>query len=184
MLMLRVMSLSGQVGQPSIDARRIKQTVLESKRIKNVLGVEASVSDVDCAPAAPQTLTRPPCPTCGCTWSAEGFYVGCAECKSCKRNRSRRNRVLSARKIALAERVIDALVSLAEQGWPPDLQIAPQGQRALVAAAQSIEQLVPCTAEKPEGQQPSQMAAAAARCRALPGPALLAGPAGNQSDLE
>ena len=63
-----------------------------------------------------ETTTRPPCSTCGCDWSAEAFYAGCAECKACKRRRSRRNRVLAARKIALAERFVDALVALAQQG--------------------------------------------------------------------
>ncbi len=66
------------------------------------------------------TPINAPCPTCERAWSADDFYAGCTECKTCKRSRSRHNRAVNARKLALAERMVDALVALAEQGWQPD----------------------------------------------------------------
>lgn len=62
---------------------------------------------------------RPPCSACGRAWSAEHFYDSSTECRLCKRIRSRDNRLLAARKIALAERFVDTLARLAEQGWRP-----------------------------------------------------------------
>lgn len=55
------------------------------------------------------------CPTC-CQAKAVGdFYVGCSECKACKRSRSKRNRAEQARKIAAFERFVDALIVLADK---------------------------------------------------------------------
>lgn len=59
--------------------------------------------------------TKRPCPTCSRPWTAEAFYDNCAECKACKRDRSKRNRALQARKIAAFERFVDVLVDLASQ---------------------------------------------------------------------
>ena len=56
-----------------------------------------------------------PCPTCKRPWDANLFYVNCAECKDCKRKRSRNNRAVQARKIAAFERFVDALVNLADR---------------------------------------------------------------------
>lgn len=53
------------------------------------------------------------CPSCGKTKPASEFYANCSECKSCKRGRSKADRQLQARKIALAERLIDVLAALA-----------------------------------------------------------------------
>jgi hypothetical protein len=63
--------------------------------------------------------TGAPCSTCGRDWSPKDFYATSTECRPCKRDRSRTNRALAARKIALAERLIDALIDLAAQGWRP-----------------------------------------------------------------
>lgn len=52
----------------------------------------------------------PPCVTCSRPWSPEEFYSSSRECRICKRERSRQNRLIAARKIALAERFIDAVV--------------------------------------------------------------------------
>jgi hypothetical protein len=60
------------------------------------------------------------CPTCRARKPAGEFYVGCSECKSCKRGRSRANRAAQARKIAAFERFVDALIILADKtGEPP-----------------------------------------------------------------
>ena len=56
-----------------------------------------------------------PCPTCKRPWDAEAFYANCAECKECKRQRSKDNRTVQARKIAVAERLIDVLADLASR---------------------------------------------------------------------
>jgi len=59
---------------------------------------------------------RPPCPTCGCPWSAEDFYASSTECRPCKRERSQLNRLTAARKIALAERFTETLARVVDQG--------------------------------------------------------------------
>lgn len=67
-------------------------------------------------------MNEPPrssCPTCGRPWSAEDFYDSSVECRPCKRDRSRRNRLATARKVALAERFVETLVRLADQGQQP-----------------------------------------------------------------
>lgn len=56
-----------------------------------------------------------PCPTCGRPWSAAAFYDGCAECKVCKRGRSKRNRMVQARKLAAFERFVDVLINIADR---------------------------------------------------------------------
>lgn len=63
--------------------------------------------------AAPQDSNpRRDCPTCHRPWSADAFYANCAECKACKRERSRRNRAVQARKIAAFERLVEGLVAI------------------------------------------------------------------------
>lgn len=74
--------------------------------------------------------TGAPCSTCGRPWSPADFYgPASTECRPCKQIRSRTNRAIAARKIALAERLVDALVELARQGWHPSppCQEAPIG---------------------------------------------------------
>lgn len=66
-------------------------------------------------------MSETPCPTCGRPWSPEEFYTSSTECRPCKRDRSRQNRLVAARKIALAERVVDVLADLAGQGWRPSV---------------------------------------------------------------
>ena len=56
-------------------------------------------------------LTRE-CPNCGPLPASE-FYAGCSECKSCKRQRSKDHRAVQARKLAIAERLVDVLADLA-----------------------------------------------------------------------
>jgi hypothetical protein len=61
------------------------------------------------------------CPTCSVSKSGSEFYAGVGECKTCKRDRSRRNRAVQARKIAAFERFVDALIVLADKsGEPPE----------------------------------------------------------------
>jgi hypothetical protein len=55
------------------------------------------------------------CTTCGKQKPDGEFYSGVRECKVCKRDRSRRNRAVQARKLAAFERFIDALVILASK---------------------------------------------------------------------
>jgi hypothetical protein len=55
------------------------------------------------------------CRTCAHPRSETEFYNGCAECKTCKRSRSKRNRALQARKLAAFERFVDVLVTLADR---------------------------------------------------------------------
>lgn len=61
------------------------------------------------------TGTNRPCLTCRRPWSEEAFYVNCTECKTCKRDRSRRNRAAQTRKIAAFERFVDVLIVLADR---------------------------------------------------------------------
>jgi hypothetical protein len=65
--------------------------------------------------AAPQR----PCRTCRQPKPATAFYDGCSECKSCKRDRSKRNRAMQARKIAAFERFVDVLFALADTHAAP-----------------------------------------------------------------
>lgn len=60
-----------------------------------------------------------PCRTCGQDRPATAFYDGCSECKTCKRERSKRNRALQARKLAAFERFVDVLVVLADEHMNP-----------------------------------------------------------------
>ena len=60
-----------------------------------------------------------PCATCDRPWDADAFYSNCGECKDCKRQRSRNNRAVQARKIAAFERFVEALVNLAERTTGP-----------------------------------------------------------------
>lgn len=54
------------------------------------------------------------CPTCHQDLPTAAFYRNCAECKECKRNRSRQNRMAQARKIIAFERFVGILVDLAK----------------------------------------------------------------------
>ena len=63
-----------------------------------------------------------PCRSCKKDQPATAFYDGCSECKTCKRNRSKRNRALQARKIAAFERFVDVLVVLADHAADADAQ--------------------------------------------------------------
>lgn len=53
------------------------------------------------------------CATCRQTKTAAEFYAGCAECKPCKRGRSKRNRDVQAHKLEVVERLIDVLAGIA-----------------------------------------------------------------------
>ena len=65
------------------------------------------------------------CPSCRASKPAGEFYAGCTECKACKRDRSRSNRAVQARKIAAFERFVDALIVLADKsGEPAERQVA------------------------------------------------------------
>lgn len=66
-------------------------------------------------------LPGAPCRTCERPLPPDEFYAGTTECRDCKKERSRQSRLLAARKIAFAERVIDLLIDLTGQGWRPDL---------------------------------------------------------------
>jgi hypothetical protein len=69
----------------------------------------------------PDTSGRKHCPTCRAFKPGSEFYAGVAECKACKRDRSRRNRTEQARKIAAFERFVDALIIFADKtGEPPE----------------------------------------------------------------
>jgi len=61
------------------------------------------------------------CPTCGQERSSGEYYANRAECMPCKKERSKQNRLLVARKIAFAERVLDMLADLVNRGWQPEL---------------------------------------------------------------
>lgn len=60
-----------------------------------------------------------PCRTCGENKPAAAFYDGCSECKTCKRDRSKRNRAMQARKVAAFERFVDVLFALADRHADP-----------------------------------------------------------------
>jgi hypothetical protein len=51
-----------------------------------------------------------PCPTCSRPWSEDAFYAGCAECKVCKRSRSKRNRAAQARRLAAFDRFVEVVM--------------------------------------------------------------------------
>jgi hypothetical protein len=55
------------------------------------------------------------CSTCSRPWAEDEFYENCSECKDCKCQRSRRNRATQARKVAVAERLVDLLALLLVQ---------------------------------------------------------------------
>lgn len=55
------------------------------------------------------------CTTCDKQKPDSEFYSGGRECKACKRERSRRNRAVQARKLAAFERFADALATLASK---------------------------------------------------------------------
>lgn len=59
------------------------------------------------------------CSTCRQRKAASEFYTGVRECKTCKRDRSRRHRADQARKLAAFERFVDALVVLADKTGEP-----------------------------------------------------------------
>lgn len=69
--------------------------------------------------ASEETGTR--CRTCTKVRPVSDFYESATECVTCKKDRSKQTRLLAARKIALAERVIDMLTDMVSQGWRPDL---------------------------------------------------------------
>lgn len=62
---------------------------------------------------------KDPCRTCSRPWEQSAFYTGCSECKACKRDRSKRNRAVQARKIAAFERFVDVLVVLTTRADAP-----------------------------------------------------------------
>lgn len=64
-----------------------------------------------------QTTT---CSTCFEVRPYADFYAGSTECKPCKRQRSQENRVAAAGKVLLADRLLDVLERLAEQGRKPE----------------------------------------------------------------
>jgi hypothetical protein len=68
-------------------------------------------------PRQPATMA---CLTCSRVLRCDDFYAGSTECRSCKRLRSQQNRALAAQKVALADRLIDALDRLLQQGWRPE----------------------------------------------------------------
>jgi hypothetical protein len=69
----------------------------------------------------PDASDRKHCPSCRAYKPDSEFYAGVAECKACKRDRSRRNRAVQARKIAAFERFVDALIIFADNtGEPPE----------------------------------------------------------------
>lgn len=63
------------------------------------------------------------CVTCDRPWAAAEFYENCSECKECKRQRSRRNRAAQARKVAVAERLVDLLALLLVHANTPAMQV-------------------------------------------------------------
>lgn len=67
----------------------------------------------------PDQSTGVRCRTCTRECPVSDFYKSETECIECKKDRSRRNRMLSARKLVLAERLLDLLTVLASQGWRP-----------------------------------------------------------------
>ncbi len=71
------------------------------------------------------------CGTCGHVGPPTDFYGASTECRTCKRTRSQHNRLIAARKIALAERLVDALVELARQGQ--HLGVVVQGEAERLA---------------------------------------------------
>lgn len=68
------------------------------------------------------------CKSCRRTLSVAAFYSSGTECKECKRGRSKRNRMLQARKLAAFERFVDVLVDIADKTME-----RPNGREAEVA---------------------------------------------------
>jgi hypothetical protein len=64
------------------------------------------------------------CPTCKLVRKSEHFYAASAECRDCKRLRSQLNRSTAAQKVALADRLLEMVERLVDQGWRPDMPIA------------------------------------------------------------
>ena len=67
------------------------------------------------------------CSTCGYSGPVGDFYDTSAECRDCKRSRSRLNRVVTAQKVALADRLLDIVERLAERGAIPATNQGPAG---------------------------------------------------------
>jgi hypothetical protein len=65
---------------------------------------------------ADETASTNSCLTCGFTGEADEFYEASSECRRCKRERSRRNRQVTALKVALADRFIELVAQLADEG--------------------------------------------------------------------
>jgi len=61
------------------------------------------------------------CQTCRQTKPAAEFYAGCAECKPCKRDRSKRNRDVQAHKLEVVERLIEVLAGIAARTTEGDI---------------------------------------------------------------
>lgn len=59
------------------------------------------------------------CPTCERTLPADAFYRGCAECKACKRKRSKENRIAQTRKVAAFERFVEVFIDIARRSPEP-----------------------------------------------------------------
>lgn len=68
------------------------------------------------------SATTKSCSTCSRQWAEDEFYENCSECKGCKRQRSRRNRATQARKVAVAERLVDLLALLLVHANTPAVQ--------------------------------------------------------------
>jgi hypothetical protein len=64
------------------------------------------------------------CPSCGEIRKPDEFYATSTECRSCKKRRSQQNRADAAQKVALADRLLDVLERLADQGWQPKALLA------------------------------------------------------------
>jgi hypothetical protein len=69
------------------------------------------------------------CPTCGNVRRRDEFYAASTECRECKRERSQQNRVLASQKIALADRLLDLIDRLTQQGWRPEAALAHERSR-------------------------------------------------------
>jgi hypothetical protein len=87
------------------------------------------------------------CRSCTEIRPADHFYESATECVTCKKERSRQARLIAARKIALAERVIDLLAEVASRGWRPDLWTQERG-----SAGDATASLNPST--EPQEVQP------------------------------
>ena len=84
--------------------------------------------------AEPEQKRR--CPTCKSLKPSSEFYEKCAECKDCKRLRSQRNRLLLARKVAAFERIVDALINLADPST--ELELSESSVSAILASVPAV----------------------------------------------